>query len=356
MKSFHYISLLVALLSSVSLYAQSPAADSLSETQRSRKVSLSVEARADYQRTYVDRKLDAGSTGIRGNVANVILKGNFSPKFEFLYRQRLNGINIDRSFFESIDFLYLQYNPTSNLSLKLGKWIVFVGGWELEPAPIDVFQLGEFCYHLPAYSWGGTLTYSLPGDHDQLHLQVIESPFRKVYEGRHATKADMYAYGLIWTAQHDFFHPMWSVNFMEYAPKKFINYISLGNRFFVGDKVFVDLEFMHRAAMSGQRQFFFKDFSLFGQLAYHPAKEVKLYLKGSYDYNDSGSDADLALIDGTKLTRLGGGVEYTPKGYENIRFHLNGNYAFGRNPNPEAYVRPNQMMINAGVTWRIKVL
>ena len=53
----------------------------------------------------------------------VILSGTLSPKFSYLYRQRLSSINLDRTFFESIDFLYLQYNPIEQLSIRLGKWI-----------------------------------------------------------------------------------------------------------------------------------------------------------------------------------------------------------------------------------------
>ena len=36
--------------------------------------------------------------------------------------------------------------------------------------------------------------------------------------------------------------------------------------------------------------------------------QTKLYLKGSYDQNLSGSAADHGVIDGTQITCLGGGV------------------------------------------------
>ena len=149
-KSLSALTLLLSL-SLGSLMAQEPTPDAELEAPHDKKVALSLEARGDYQRIYLGSQADKAGSGFKGNIANVILSGTLSPKFSYLYRQRLSSVNLDRTFFESIDFLYLQYNPIEQLSVKLGKWIVFVGGWEFEPAPIDVFQLGEFCYQMPAY-------------------------------------------------------------------------------------------------------------------------------------------------------------------------------------------------------------
>ena len=334
------LSALILLLSLTfgSLMAQEPTPDAELEAPHDKKVALSLEARGDYQRIYIGSQSDKAGSGFKGNIANVILSGTLSPKFSYLYRQRLSSVNLDRTFFESIDFLYLQYNPTEQLSVKLGKWIVFVGGWEFEPAPIDVFQLGEFCYQMPAYQWGATVSYTLPNGQDNLHAQVIQSPYRKTYEAMSGQPADMYAYNLIWTAHHDWFVPMWSVNFMEYAPGRFMNYVSLG----------------HRAPLDGEGKKAFADYSIYGQLAFHPTVQTKLYLKGSYDQNLSGSAADYGVTDGTQIACLGGGVEYSP--IPEVRLHAHANYAFGTNTNPMAVLQDQRTQINVGVTWRMKVL
>ena len=355
-QAFKWLSALILLLflPLTSLKAQEPTPDSELEAPHDKKVALSLEARGDYQRIYLGSQADKAGSGFKGNIANVILSGTLSPKFSYLYRQRLSSVNLDRTFFESIDFLYLQYNPTEQLSVKLGKWIVFVGGWEFEPAPIDVFQLGEFCYQMPAYQWGATVSYTLPNGQDNLHAQVIQSPYRKTYEAMSGQPADMYAYNLIWTAHHDWFVPMWSVNFMEYAPGRFMNYVSLGNRFQLTRRTFVDLDLMHRAPLDGEGKKAFADYSIYGQLAFHPTVQTKLYLKGSYDQNLSGSAADYGVTDGTQIACLGGGVEYSP--IPEVRLHAHANYAFGTNTNPMAVLQDQRTQINVGVTWRMKVL
>lgn len=115
--------------------------------QNNKPLNLTVEARGDYQYTSVDGEKDKDQSGFKGNIVDFVLKGDLSPKFSYAYRQRLNGINKDYTFFDATDWLYLKYKPTNNLSLIAGKYIVLVAGWELYPAPIDCYFLSEFCYN-----------------------------------------------------------------------------------------------------------------------------------------------------------------------------------------------------------------
>ena len=106
-KSLAAIILLLSL-SLGSLMAQEPTPDAELEAPHDKKVSLSLEARGDYQRIYLGSQADKAGSGFKGNIANVILSGTLSPKFSYLYRQRLSSANLDRTFFESIDLLFLQ--------------------------------------------------------------------------------------------------------------------------------------------------------------------------------------------------------------------------------------------------------
>lgn len=328
--------------------------NSIKEDDNERSVSLRFEARADYQRSYLGADLLKNETGFRGNVVNFVLDGTLSDKFGYRYRHRLNSFNVDKAFFDAVDMLYLEYKPTQNLQLKLGKWIVFVGGWEFEPAPIDVYQLGEFTYHFPCYQWGITMSYSLPSLQDQLHLQICQSPYRQAYGAEYGIDQDMYAINLAWTARHGFFEPLWSINFMEYAPRKFINYISLGNRFYISDKLRLDVDVMNRADQSDG--FLFSNYSLFGQLAYQPNEALNIFAKGSYDHNSSGRNPDHCLFDGTDIGRVGLGVEFFPLRNSDLRLHAIWNYSFGDNPNPNAVLWDKMNVVNVGVTWRMPVI
>ena len=108
------------------------------------------------------------------------------------------------------------------------------------------------------------------------------------------------------------------------------------------------------APLDGEGKKAFADYSIYGQLAFHPTVQTKLYLKGSYDQNLSGSAADYGVIDGTQIACLGGGVENSP--IPEVRLHAHANYAFGTNTNPMAVLHDQRTQINVGVTWRMKVL
>lgn len=322
--------------------------------QDDKPVHVSVEARADFQQESIDGTKQTENSGFKGNILNVIMHGQLTPKFSYMYRQRLNGINKDHSFFDATDWLYLSYQANRHWSFTVGKWAVLVGGWEFDPAPIDVFQLFEFCYTFPCYSWGVWAGYETTDKKDKFYFQVVESPFQRVCPKQPDGRGDMYAYNLIWYGKHGFYASDWSVNMLEYAPHKYINYISLGNRFHIADNLRVDVDVMNRAS-SGQR-FLFQDCSVTARVDYQPVREVNVWAKASYDVNQTGTAADLSLYDGTEITRLGAGVEYFPLKNNKVRLHANYSYAFGKNTNPCGFVKDKQSMVDLGVTWRVNVL
>lgn len=164
----------------------------------------------------------------------------------------------------------------------------------------------------------------------------------------------MYAYNILWNGRHGIWETFWSANMSEYAPHKFINYISLGNKFHFTNNLQLEFDYWNRAA-SGQG-FIGKDCSIIGQLSYQPTEKVNIFAKASYEVNHAGTDADVALHDGTELTRIGAGVEYYPLKEKNIRIHGYYSYAFGKNTNPEGVVQDKMSQVNVGVTWRGKVL
>ena len=235
-----------------------------------------------------------------------------------------------------------------------GKLIVQLAGWELYPAPIDCYYLSEFCYNYPCYQWGVTGQYTTGSGNDAFRLQVCQSPYQKTYKSLTEKSEDMYAVNAQWMGRHGFFEPMWSVNLMEYAPNKFINYISLGNRFHLAGNVQVELDLMNRAA--SHQAFFGKDCSVACQVSYQPVEKLNVFAKMTYEVNKSGTDADVAIMDGTEMKRVSGGIEFFPLKDKNVRIHGNYSYAFGKNTNPNGTVHDRETGVNIGVTWRAKVL
>lgn len=322
--------------------------------QEAKPLSLRLEARGEYVCDAVDGTRQQEGSGFKGTIANVLLQGRLSPRFSYKYRQRLNGINRDHTFFDATDWLYLRYDMTPAVGFVAGKWVVLTGGWELDPAPIDVYDVSEFCYHFACYQWGGALAVTTGSRNDQWYAQVCESPYRKQYEQRTGTAADLYAFNLVWYGHHGAYHAAWSANMMEYAPGRYINYLYLGNRLTLGSHLAIDLDVMNRAT-HGQ-PFLFRDCSLAGQLRYTFSPAVNVFAKATYDVNRTGHARDQSLGDGTEITRIGAGVEYFPMGNYKVRLHAHYSYAFGRNTTPCAVIHDKQSTLRVGLTWRMDVL
>ena len=77
----------------------------------------------------------------------------------------------------------------------------------------------------------------------------------------------------------------------------------------------------------------------------------------TYDVNKD-NVADLCVLPGTEVTRVGAGVEYFPiEGSRDIRFHGGYSYAWGTNGNlAGGTVWGDQSFLTLGVTWKMSIL
>lgn len=316
--------------------------------QEQELLNLRFEARGDYRREYVDGSVVDANTGFKGQYLNVRADGNIGGGFSYSMRHRLNKQHSDASFFDATDWLYISYRK-DNWDLSAGKQVVAIGGFEYDAAPIDLYFCSEWWNNVPCYRWGGTVAYALNEGKDKLSFQLCESPFRGDLQ------EEMFAYNLMWAGSHDWFSTSYSVNFVEYLPGKFINYISLGNRLRLG-RFTVDLDFMNRAASS--QAFIGKDFSVIGKVAWMPTDKLNLFAKASYDVNNADTGKDYLIAPDTEITRVGAGLEYYPlqDGRNDVRIHVVGSYTFGDNTNPAGVLLDKQTYLTMGITWRMNLL
>lgn len=310
-------------------------------------LNLRIEARADYMREYVDGTDVDANSGFKGKFLNIRMDGRINDEFSYSYRQRLNKQNGQQSFFDATDWVYLTYSK-NNWELSAGKQVVGIGGYEYDRAPIDVYFASEYWANIPCYQMGASVAYKI-GNNDKFMLQVCQSPFRANSE------EDMYAYNLMWNGSRGFFNTIYSVNMLEYLPGKYINYITLGNRFVIGDFA-LELDVMNRAT-SGQ-VFIGKDMTVVGELQWKPSKRLSLFGKVSYDVNRTDTSGDLCVRPGTEITRVGAGLEFFPmkNGSKDVRLHANACYTFGDNGNSAASLLDKQTIVDLGVTWRMNLL
>ncbi|MBR1468587.1 MAG: porin [Prevotella sp.] len=318
-----------------------------SQAQETGKLNLRFEARGDYQREYVDGDVVDDETGFKGKFLNFMMTGNLTKNLSYAFRHRLNKTSLNSSFFNATDFLYLDWRATDWLSLSAGKQIVYIGGYEYDRAPIDLYFCSEFWQQVPCYEWGVSAAYHFNNDADQLIFQVCESPFRNFAQNR-----DVYSYNLLWMGKHGFLSTLWSVNMIEYAKGKYINYIALGNEVKVSDQLKAEIDFMNRA--TDHQTFLLKDCSVMAEVSYMPTKKVNVFAKVTYDVNNTDNDGDYTVTSGSELTRFGGGVEFYPLADDRLRLHANYSYVTGTNTNPDGVLRNKQSVVDVGLTWRLK--
>lgn len=305
-------------------------------------------ARVDWQQTAYDGHTDDSRTGFRGKYIMLRADGQIAPGLTYSWRQRLNSTLATAAFFDATDWIYLNY-AVKGWNLQAGKEVVAIGGFEYDRHPADLYATSLFWNNVYCYQLGVSVGYHVTRN-DLLTLQAVQSPYRTLC-GNNNT----YGYSLMWNGSHGCHEAIWSANMMEYAKGRYINYLTLGNRFTFGP-VTAELDFMNRYARG--QAFLLKDITFIGDLAWNISERWKIHAKYTYDRNKSGTDKDLYVLDGTNLNMAGGGVEFYPllKNRTSLRLHATAYYSWGRNTNVDDMMQSRTLYADLGVTWTMNFL
>lgn len=311
-----------------------------------------LEMRADYT---VQKIQDADANkGFKGRYLNMKLSGDINEKFSYAYRQRFSkDISSMSGFLNATDFLYLSYHPNSRWNITAGKQFVWIGGFEYDYAPIDVYQYTEYCNNINCYGYGLSADCNVT-EHDNILIQAAQSAFA-------GHDKDYYSFNAKWTGHHGCFTGIYSLNFQEYDRHKYLNVIALGNRFDF-KKGHLIADYTHRGGMSGGSKFF-GDFSVLSELHVQPIKELNVIGHYSYDQNKN-NVGDCTVLPGTKIHTLGIGFEAFPyKGDQDIRLHASYFHNWGTNTNPNGTLlvfdnqpQSHENYVTVGLTFRINWL
>lgn len=170
-----------------------------------------------------------------------------------------------------------------SLGFTAGKQTVMTGGFEVDQYDFEAFaELSSYFWNeFSLYQWGAAMTYTLPSENTSLAFQFTTSPFGS------RIGCNLFTYNLQWRGDYDWYSPIWSVNFLQVNKKwdvdapRFMNIISLGNEFYVGDFT-IGVEYMNRA--TSVKKFFAQDFSVLGCLKYNWEDTIEVVARGGYDY------------------------------------------------------------------------
>ena len=311
-------------------------------------LNIFFDTRIDYQREYLDGDAFKDNCGFKGKYFMLTLNGNINNRFSYTWRQRLNVVKNGNSFFDGTDKMMLTYKITPKWEITGGKFGMYFGSWEYDRNPIFIYDYSEWTNQISCYKFGAMLTYNVT-EKDHLYAQFMESPFNGVNGNK-----DMYSYHLTWYGFHDWIETTYSANLLEYTPGNFMYYLCLGNRLKFG-KATMELDVINRA--SDDHGFFFKDYSLIGELAVAPNDYCSIFAKGAYTVNNTDSPADLCVYAGTELTQVSGGVEFFPlKQDKSLRIHAQYGYHWGNNTNPAAVVKDDQHVMSVGMLWQMDMV
>ena len=310
--------------------------------------------------------------GFRGDYFNFLLGGDIGDHFSYFLRQRIVPVKGYTELFDNTDFLYLEYKFNKQWSIRMGKQAIFVGGFEYDAPPIDVYYYTHYWGHFPCFLLGASAFYTDKSGKNKIGFNIANSPYVKYLDN--AWDSGLLSYNLYWSGKFGPFHALYSLNFLEYQRGKFINFIVLGNKIsFDTWSIYVD--WINRAA--GFRNFF-KDFSVVSRLDWHVSPSVNLFAKGGYEQNfadyyynpytdvnpdgnySEGFDVDMLMPNGYNHWFYGLGLEFRPRVYPDLRVHAWVADMVMHRPGSIAEIYPpitdvkrHTLSANVGFTWRL---
>lgn len=252
--------------------------------------------------------------GAKAEFFNFNMLGKINDNISYRIRQRFTkSVSADNPL-NATDFLYFDWKINDKWSMAFGKQEIFIGGFEYDYAPIDVYFYSDFCNTLPeCYSFAGSLFYNLD-ENQQFIFQLSNSPY-------YADFSNKLSYNLAWFGQFaPWWKTIWSVNEVEFKDGKFMNYIALGNQFIFGDFT-LDVDFMNQYC-NDYDDFLFTDWNIVGKLNYH-YKDFNFFVKSGYD--ETPVNAPVWAISSSVYDKdysyFGGGIEYFPLKNNDLRLH-----------------------------------
>lgn len=303
----------------------------------------------------VNPYFQTGSEGIRGvdfgnSSLYTLFEGSIGENFSYsmsnhwlstdpasLYQNAFRSDDVD-----FIDWLTLSYS-VGNFTFTVGKDMLAVGGYELDPMDVDQHPLlcSTFWHNCAIYQWGGRVEYMTADEASSVAFQFATSPF-----GCRPFKSKLFTYSLVWYGEYGCFAPIWSANLIEYERGNFVKMASLGNGFYFGDAT-IELDLMYKHLnYEGSNH----EFTAACKFNYNFNDKVEIFAKGGYEYRSGmdiyGWEDDFGFfptdISHSNYAFYGAGVHFYPlKNSTDLRLHTvlaSNNYA-------------KTLAVNVGVTY-----
>ena len=223
--------------------------------------------------------------------------------------------------------------------LRVGKDFLALGNLESDDIDYDVFPdaCSYFWHNYNIFQWGATASYTLPDEANTFALQFQASPF-----GEKAFSSKLFSYSLQWRGEYDWGTFLYSTNFLEYAPKSFLNIIGLGQEFYIGDFT-ARLDYMNRA--TSLKNFFSQEQSAKLELKYVLGEKFDLGAWATGDFI-MGEKAFLTEEEAPGTLWSSG---FVARWYPFDGFRVHGVVGYNK------YLHEGGLSVNFGVTYNLKL-
>ena len=294
--------------------------------------------------TRLSGRVTGNKATLSGDHLNLHVKGNITPSLSYTLRQRFTKPLYDpKNPLNATDILRLDWVISPKWSIDIGKLPVFIGGYEWDDTPTDLYFWNDFSNTVPqVYALGGTV-YFQPAQEQKLLLQFSHSLL-------HMGNANVFNASLGWYGHvFPWWKTIWGINWMDDPYHHHMCYVALGNRFEAGPLA-LELDLMYRRSLKQASAGF--DGDVVARLEYCIGKKWMLFAKGGWDLNDArnvdpdGVPYDLTVAPGTRYLYGGGGVEYFPFANRNLRLHALG----------WADDRSGLLNLSVGLTFRLHIV
>lgn len=347
------ICIMAMLMNFLSVCPDMLAEDTAATEDDEKILVLNLEARLDGQ--YLDKKgeIDESQTGFMGKYIALKAQGTITKGLSYTWRQRFSRTPKDNTFWDQTDILDLTYK-TGIFDVGAGKQVVMIGGYEYDRAPINLMCPNLFVTNVACYQFGVSAGFQV-SKHDHIGIQVSQSIFAT------ASDRNLYAYNLMWSSSRDLsdwlkFETLWSVNEIEYLKGKFCNYVALGNKFVISDKVTLLLDLMTRTYPDNN---LFKNNTFMGEVSWDITPKWRVTGKVSYDCNRGVNTTNKTEVArGSQLTISGLFGEWFPIHNKRhlLRMHAGAFYSKGTNNNKSDLMQKDTFYATVGVTWHMNLL
>lgn len=311
--------------------------------------------------------------------------GNVTDKLSYKYLQRLNkGTQAfeTENLSGTIDYAYLRYQIDRQFAVTAGRQALFVGGFEYNEYPINIYDYSGITNNITCYLTGVNVSYS-PRANQEIAFQIVnnragtmDEAFGRIPDGVERPFAPLH-YSLAWNSNYsnNKLQLRYAATAGELAKNKWVFMISGGQMLNLGKfNIFLDILY-HRSAIDHlgviRKMATTEDgaswdgiarsveyLTLVSEANYRFLPKWNIHLKGFYDrasvYKENG-----LFSKGNYLSSWGyqGGIEFFPMADSNLHLFLNATGKTFKNARKKNMVnQEDQFRVSLGVVYRLPVL